>query len=144
MSRDAKSPINEEAMPKTNLKGVYLAVFENENSQALDDINVCIINLSDKPQPLMHSQGSFQGDMDGILDLGHSRDKKLTIPANGSAKIDHFSDAGELDFTTCYTVKVGRREFSACIDGWIFLRKKEIDIPMLNRRGYLLGFDGGR
>jgi hypothetical protein len=133
MSSDAKSPANEEAVPKTNLKGVYLAVFENENSQEVD-IDVCITNLSDEPQTLMHSQGSFQGDMDGILDLEHSRDKKLTIPAKGSAKIDHFSDAGELDFTTCYAVKVGRREFSACIDGWIFVRKKEIDIPVLNRR----------
>ena len=31
MSSDAKFPANEEAMPETKLKGIYLAVFENEN-----------------------------------------------------------------------------------------------------------------
>jgi hypothetical protein len=113
-----------------------LAAFEKENPAELD-IDVCLISLSDKPQVMQAMQGSFQGDDDGILDLGHSRYKTITIPPMGFQKIDHFDDEGQLDFTTWYTIKVGDNEYFDQINGWSFRDDKLVDIPVLNAKGYL-------
>jgi hypothetical protein len=122
-------------MNTTDLENIYLVAFEKENPKELD-IDVCLINLSDKPQVLQIMQGSFEGDMDGVLDLGHSKYKTITIPAMGFQKIDHFDDEGQLDFTTSYTIKAGDREYFDQISGRTFYGEW-VDIPILNVKGYL-------
>ena len=124
-------------MKNTDVENLYLAAFKKENPKELD-IDVCLINLSDKPQVLQVMQGSFEGDTDGLLDLGHSRYTTITIPAMGFQKIDHFDDGGQLDFTTWYTIKAGDHEYYGDVSGRTFYDKdKWADIPVLNVKGYL-------
>lgn len=124
-------------MNNTDVENLYLAGFEKENPKELD-IDVCLINLSDKPQVVQVMQGSFQGDDDGILDLGHSRYKTITIAPMNFEKIDHFDDEGQLDFTTWYTIKAGGNKYFDQINGRTFFKDdKLMNIPILNVRGYL-------
>lgn len=123
-------------MKDTDLKNVYLAAFEKENSQELD-VDVCIVNLSDEPLTLQLLQGSFEGDSDGLFDLGHSNYKTITVPAKGFRKIDHFDDDGQLDFTTYYNIKVGDAVYLDQINGRSLSRDHWVDIPVLEVKGYL-------
>ncbi|MBS0523985.1 MAG: hypothetical protein JSS04_10140 [Proteobacteria bacterium] len=124
-------------MNNTDDRHLYLAAFEKENPAELD-IDVCLLNLSDKSQVVQVMQGSFQGDDDGVLDLGHSRYKTIALPAMGFERIDHFDDGGQLDFTTWYTIKAGDREYLEHVNGWTFFSDdKFVDIPVLNVKGYL-------
>src|SRR5690242_10017509 len=124
---------------RSDLADVYLAAFENENSKELD-VDVCILKLSIEPRLLELVLAAFQGDSDGIFDLGHSRCKTILIPPMGFQKIDHFGDVGQLDFTTAYNIKVGGAEYFDQINARSLQRENWVDIPVLNRKGYLGGF----
>ncbi|WIM10075.1 hypothetical protein [Enhydrobacter sp.] len=126
-------------MDHTDLPNVFLGAFENENSRELD-IDICIVNLGDEPLTLGMCSGSFAGDMDGLMELGHSRYRQIVVPARGTTKVDHFSDEGELDFTTFYNIRVGSVQYLAEINGWNFGKDKLADIAPLQRSGYLVGF----
>ena len=102
-------------MTKTDLDGIYLCAFEKGKPNEELDLDVCILNTSDKP-------------------------KTLVIPAKGYTKIDHFSDEGELDFTTNYNIKVGNTTYMDDISAACFFRDSIVDIPIVNRKGYLGGF----
>ena len=73
-------------------------------------------------------------------DLGKSPYKQITIPAKGFLQIDHMDDAGQLDFTTYYNIKIGDTEYIEQINGWSFSKEKMADIPILNETGYFSGF----
>ena len=49
-------------------------------------------------------------------------------------------DAGQLDFTTYYNIKIGDTEYIEQIIGWSFSKEKMADIPILNETGYFSGF----
>ena len=123
-------------MTETDLKDIYLGAVEKNGGW---DVKVYLINTSNKPQILKLMQGSFQGDTDGFLDLGHSDYKKMLIPAKGYLQIDHMDDAGQLDFTTYYNIKIGGNEYIEQINGTSFFGKLA-NIPILNEMGYLSGF----
>lgn len=125
-------------MVETNLENIYLGAVETKGGW---DVKVYIINTSDEPKTLLLLQGSFQGDTDGLLDLGHSPYKQIVIPAKESLQIDHMDDAGQLDFTTYYNIKVGDTEYLEQISGRSFFPEdKLVDIPILNKKGYFAGF----
>jgi hypothetical protein len=128
------------ALPETDLEGIYLAAFERDNPNARLDLDVYILNLSDSPRTLELCQASFQGDLDGLLDLGHSRYKTVVIQPKAFLKIDHFDDDGQLDFTTAYNIRVGDDQYFDQINGWSFSKDRLVDIPVLDARGYLGGF----
>jgi len=122
---------------KTDLTGIYLGAVEKNKGW---DVKVYVINISEEPKSIEILQGSFQGDTDGLLDLGHSPYKEITIPAKGFFQIDHMDDAGQLDFTTYYTLRVGDTEYIEQINGWSFQEDKMVDIPILDEKGYFSGF----
>lgn len=122
---------------KTDLENIFLGVINNDNGY---DVKVYIINIFEEPKKIQLLQGSFQGNEDELLDLGHSPYKELLIPANGYLQIDHMKDPGELDFTTYYNIKVDGVEYLEQINGWCFSEDKLISIPTLNEKGYLFGF----
>jgi hypothetical protein len=126
-------------MERTDLPNVFLGAFENQNSQELD-IDVCIVNLGDEPIMLEMCSGSFAGDMDGLMELGRSRYRQIEVPAMGTTKVDHFSDEGELDFTTFYNIRIGSVQYLAQINGWDLQRDKLVDIAPLGRSRCLVGF----
>jgi hypothetical protein len=49
-------------------------------------------------------------------------------------------DAGQLDFTTYYNIKISDTEYIEQINGWSFSKEKLVDIPILNEKGYFSGF----
>ena len=100
-------------MKDTDLNGIYLGAVEKDNGY---DVKVYLINISDKPKILQLLQGSFQGDEDGLLDLGHSPYKEIIVPANGYIQIDHMDDPGQLDFTTYYNTWFPAFNATALID----------------------------
>jgi hypothetical protein len=124
---------------KTDLENIYLAAYEKDNDKELD-VDVCLLNLSDRPQVVEVMQGSYEGDIDSFMDLGHSNYKTITLPAKGFQKIDHFDDEGQLDFTTWYT-KADGRKFLEHFNGWSLFREGSADIPLLNVKGYLVGLE---
>jgi len=124
-------------MVKTDLKDIYLGAVEKDGGW---DVKVYLINTGDKERTVQLLQGSFDGTGDVLLDLGHSTYKKIIIPAKGSVQIDHMDDAGQLDFTTYYNIKVGDTEYIEQINGWSFYGDKEVDIPIINEKGYFGGF----
>lgn len=125
-------------MVESDLKDIYLGAVETDN---LNDVRVYIINISDEPKTVQLLQGSFDGDDDGLLDLGHSPYKDLIIPAKGFVEIDHMEDGGELDFTTHYNIRFGDTEYMEDISGRSFLYHKPVVIPILNKKGYFSGFN---
>ncbi len=124
-------------MEKTDIEDIYLGAVEKDKGW---DVKVYIINTSDVSKELQLLQGSFQGDTDSLLDLGKSPYKQITIPAKGFLQIDHMDDAGQLDFTTYYNIKIGDTEYIEQINGWSFSKEKMADIPILNETGYFSGF----
>jgi hypothetical protein len=105
---------------KPDLENIYLAAYEKENDKELD-VDVCLLNLSERPQVVEVMQGSYEADIDGFMDLGHSNYKTIILPAKGFQKIDHFDDEGQLDFTTWYTIRVDGRKFLEHFNGWSLL-----------------------
>ncbi len=124
-------------MIKTDLKDIYLGAVEKDGGW---DVKVYLINTGDKERTVQLLQGSFDGTGDALINLGHSSYKKIIIPAKGSVQIDHMDDAGQLDFTTYYNIKVGDTEYIEQINGWSFYGDKEVDIPIINEKGYFGGF----
>ncbi len=124
-------------MVTTDLENIYLAAYEKENDKELD-VDVCLLNLSERPQTVKVMQGSYEADIDSFMDLGHSDHKTITLPPKGFQKIDHFDDEGQLDLTTWYRIRVDGREFLEHFNGWSLLRDGSADIPLLNVKGYLV------
>lgn len=125
-------------LTETDLKDIYLGAVEKSSGW---DVKVYIINTSNEIKTLQLLQGSFDGNSDTVLDLGHSSYKEITIPAKTAIQIDHMDDAGELDFTTYYNIRVGENEYVEQINGWSFFSKDQmVDIPILNEKGYFSGF----
>ena len=122
---------------ETDLKGIYLGAVEKDGGW---NVKVYIINTSDESKELELLQGSFNGNADELMDLGHSPYKGVTIPAKSYVEIDHMDDPGELDFTTYYNIKIGDVEYIEQINGWSFRKDKLVEIPILNQRGYFSGF----
>ena len=122
---------------KSDLENIYLAAYEKENDKELD-LDVCLLNLSDRAQVVEVMQGSYEADIDSFMDLGHSNYKTITLPAKGFQKIDHFDDEGQLDFTTWYAIRAHGRKFLEHFNGWCLLRGGSTDIPLLNVKGYLV------
>jgi hypothetical protein len=123
---------------KTDLSEIFLGAIEKNNCS---DVKVYLLNTSTTPKTLLLLQGSFQGDVDGLMNLGSSPYKEITVPAMGFVQIDHMDDAGQLDFTTHYTVKDKEHEYVTQINGWSFFHEdKLVELPFLKERGYLSGF----
>ncbi len=124
-------------MTDTDIKDIYLGAIEKNGGW---DVRVYIINTSNENKTVQLLQGSFQGGEEGVLDLGHSRYKEIEVPQKGYVEIDHMDDAGQLDFTTYYNIRVGDNEYLAEINGWSFPKDKLDDVPILNAKGYFSGF----
>lgn len=123
---------------ETDLNGLYLGALNHDNGW---DVKVYLINISDQSIGVKLLQGSFQGDEDTLIDLGHSKHRALIIPAKGYVEIDHMDDPGQLDFTTYYNLLVGRTVYYADVSGRSFdSNAGEVKIPLLNEKGYLAGF----
>jgi hypothetical protein len=122
---------------KTDLESLYLAAYEKANDKQLD-VDVCLLNLSDRPQVVEVMQGSYEADTDSFMDLGHSDYKTITRPPKGYHKIDHFDDEGQLDFTTWYSIRIGGRVLLEHFNGWSLFRDGSSEIPLLNVKGYLV------
>ena len=127
-------------MVKADLEHIYLAAYERENDKELD-VDVCLLNLSERPQVVEVMQGSYEADTDGVMDLGHSKYRTISLPAKGFQRIDHFDDEGQLDFTTWYTIRVDGRKFLEHFNGWSLIRNESADIPLLNVKGYLVALE---
>ena len=134
---DARKGRKRERMKPTDLKDIYLGAVEKDYGS---DVKVYLINTSDEPQTVLLSQGAHAGDLDGVMDLGQSKYRKIVIPARGSTQIDHMDDAGQLEFMTTYTLRAGDHEYFDEINHRSFSKERNVDIPILNENGYLGGF----
>lgn len=131
-------------MVKQPLKNLYLGAIKGvaeKDGRREPDLRVYLINTSDEVKTLELVQSSFQGDSDGILDLGHSRNKEINIPAKGFVQIDRMNDEGQLDFTTAYTIKIGDDTYFDQIDWLSFSGSKLKNVPILNKEGFLSDFN---
>lgn len=133
-----KKEAEKKEMPKTDLPCIYLGAVEKKGKDF--DVRVYLINISNEDKIVYLMQGSFQGDEDGLVDLGHSKYKEIKIQAKGFTEIDHMRDMGEMDFTTFYNLKVEDTEYLEEINGWSLSKDRLVDIPVLNQKGYLGGF----
>lgn len=122
---------------ETDIKDIYLGAVEKDGGW---NVKVYIVNTSHESKELQLLQGSFNGNADAVMDLGHSPYKAITIPAKSYVEIDHMDDPGELDFTTYYNIRIGDVEYIEQINGWSFMKDKLVEIPILNQKGHFSGF----
>lgn len=121
-------------MRTANLPDIYLGAVEKDYCS---DVRVYLVNVASEPRTVLLKQGAHAGDLDGVMDLGASNFREIFIPAKGATLIDHMDDAGQLDFMTSYTLKVGQHEYLDEINHRSFSKQKIVEIPTLNERGYL-------
>ena len=120
-------------MVKADLEHIYLAAYERENDKELD-VDVCLLNLSERPQVVEVMQGSYEGDTDGVMDLGHSKYKTIALPAKGFQRIDHFDDEGQLDFTTWYIHQSRRPQILGTLQRVVSDSERERGYPASERQ----------
>ena len=130
---------------------LFLAAIEEGKGEAWH-IDVYLVNPTSQAFEVALIGSSFQGDIDGLVDLGSSKEKKLILIPKSSVQIDKFTDGGELDFTTTYhfDVKDGKgtkTELLGDINGrtifgprvnWCRKMKK---LPVLKRGGIYVKLD---
>ena len=116
---------------------LYLAAIDRNKGW---DVSVYVVNTSKESQTISIKQTSFMGDTDNLLELPGSDYKQILVPGESYFQIDHMDDAGQLDFTTAYTITIGDEIYFEQINGWSFSDKNMKNVPFLNEKGYFAPF----